>query len=58
MAGYFQSLFSEVILAELTAVGGVLILGIGINLLELTKVRLMNLLPALLVVVLLALIFG
>lgn len=58
MARYFQSLFSDVILAELTAVGGVLILGIGINLLEIKKVKLMNLLPALLVVVLLTSIFG
>ena len=42
---------------ELTATGGVLILGIAFNLLNLTQIRLSNLLPSLLVVVVLALIF-
>lgn len=37
--------------AEITAVGGVMIIGIGINLLEIKKIRLSNLLPALIVVI-------
>jgi uncharacterized membrane protein YqgA involved in biofilm formation len=53
-----QSVFSEVVVNQLTAVGGVLILGLGINLLELRRLRVANLLPALVVVVILALIFG
>ncbi len=42
---------SEFIKAELTATGGVMILGIGINLLEIKKIRLSNLLPGLLVII-------
>ena len=44
---------SDLIRAELTATGGIMILGIGINLLEIKKIRLSNLLPALVVVVVL-----
>ncbi len=58
MASSFQSLFSDAMVAELTAVGGVLILGIGINLLEIKKIKLMNLLPSLIVVVFLASLFS
>ena len=53
-----QSMFSEVVVNQLTAVGGVLILGLGVNLLELRKLRVANLLPALVVVVILALLLG
>jgi uncharacterized membrane protein YqgA involved in biofilm formation len=53
-----QSVFSEVVVNQLTAVGGVLILGLGINLLELRRLRIANLLPALVVIIVLALIFG
>ena len=41
--------------AELEAVGGVMVLGIGVHLLEIKKIRLSNLLPALLVVIILCL---
>jgi uncharacterized membrane protein YqgA involved in biofilm formation len=47
---------SEFIRAELTAVGGVMILGIGINMLEIKKIRLSNLLPGLVVVIIICLI--
>jgi uncharacterized membrane protein YqgA involved in biofilm formation len=49
---------SEVMVNQLTAVGGVLILGLGINLLGLAKLRVANLLPALVVIALLVAIFG
>ncbi|MBN2080917.1 DUF554 domain-containing protein [bacterium] len=49
---------SDVVINQLTAVGGLLILGLGLNLLEVTKLRIANLLPALVVVVGLALLFG
>ena len=42
---------SDMLRAEITAVGGIMIVGIGINLLEIKKIRLSNLLPALVVVV-------
>jgi uncharacterized membrane protein YqgA involved in biofilm formation len=46
---------SEFIKAELTAVGGVMILGIGINMLEIKKIRLSNLLPGLVVIIIICL---
>jgi uncharacterized membrane protein YqgA involved in biofilm formation len=47
---------SELIKTELTAVGGVMIIGIGINLLEIKKIRLSNLLPGLVVIIIICLI--
>lgn len=52
------NVFSPVAVNQLTAVGGVLILGLGINILGLKKIRVANLLPALVVVVILTMIFG
>lgn len=40
---------SDPMIVELSAVGGVMILGIGLNMLKLTKIKIANLLPALLV---------
>jgi uncharacterized membrane protein YqgA involved in biofilm formation len=55
-ASTFQSAFSDYLIAQLTATGGTLILGIGINLLGLTSIRLSSLLPSLVVIVGLSLI--
>lgn len=49
---------SDMLRAEITAVGGIMILGIGINLLEIKKIRLSNLLPALVVVVIICAVVG
>lgn len=49
---------SDLMRAELEATGGIMILGIGINLLELKKIRLSNLLPALVIVIILCLAVG
>jgi uncharacterized protein len=57
LAAQFQTLFPDIIISQLTAVGGVLILGIGLNLLEIKVIKTVNLLPALVVVVILTLIF-
>jgi uncharacterized protein len=46
-ASWAAGVFSEAMVAALTAAGGVLILGIGLRLLELREVRVANLLPAL-----------
>lgn len=56
-ARWMQGIFSEMVVAQLTAMGGILIIGVGINLLNLKKIKVTNLLPALLVVVILTLIF-
>jgi uncharacterized protein len=57
LAARFQTLFPEVLIRQLTAVGGALILGIGLNLLEIKAIKTVNLLPALLVDVVLTVIF-
>jgi hypothetical protein len=44
-------------IAELTASGGVLLIGVGINLLKIKKIRVANMLPTLLFSPLLALYF-
>ena len=46
-----QPFFTEPLMAQLTGCGGVLILGIGVNLLEIKRIPLSNLLPALPIVV-------
>jgi uncharacterized membrane protein YqgA involved in biofilm formation len=47
----------DVIIIELTAVGGVMIIGIGLNILGLPKIRVANLLPALVIAVTLAIVY-
>ena len=49
--------FTPEIIAGLTSTGGILLIGLGINILEIKKLRIMNMIPALLVVVILLSIF-
>ena len=58
LAMYASSFFTPAIIQGLTSVGGILLIGLGINILEIKKLRIMNMLPALLVVVLLLWIFA
>ena len=58
LAGYAGSFFTDEIILGLTSVGGILLMGLGINILEIKKLRIMNMLPSLIVVVLLIWIFG
>ncbi|MEN8122069.1 MAG: DUF554 domain-containing protein [Bacteroidota bacterium] len=51
-ASYLGEFFSEIIINELTAVGGILLIGLGINILEIKKIKIFNILPALVLVVL------
>ncbi len=51
LAWQLQSLFTPEIIRELTAVGGIIVMGIGINILGLQKVRVGNFLPALFIVI-------
>ena len=53
-----KDFLSPEIINEMTAVGGILILGIGFGLLEIKKIKIGNLLPAILVAALLAAIFN
>jgi uncharacterized membrane protein YqgA involved in biofilm formation len=58
LGGWMGEAVSPEVLANLTAAGGALILGIGLNLLELTGLRLVNFLPALVVAILLTLLLA
>ena len=57
-ASFFQQYFSDMMIAQITGCGGLLIVGIGINLLELAEIRLANLLPSLAYVVVLTFFFA
>lgn len=56
-AGYLQNFFNQVMINELTAVGGILLIGLGINILEILKIKISNMLPSLVIVIVLVLIF-
>jgi hypothetical protein len=56
-AGMLEPVFTPHLLNQLTGVGGILLLGLGLNLLEITTIKVLNMLPALLVVVVLSLLF-
>lgn len=51
LAGTFQQWLDPATMTELTAVGGTLIIGIGLNMLEVTRIALSNMLPSLLAVI-------
>ncbi len=46
-ASYLGAFFSEPMIMELTATGGILLIGLGFNILEIKKIKVFNLLPAL-----------
>jgi len=50
LAMYASSFFTPEIILGLTNLGGILLIGLGINILEIKKLRIMNMLPALVVV--------
>jgi len=53
LAALFGGVIPEQIITEIAGVGGVLIIGLGISILEIKKIKVLNMLPALLVEVLL-----
>lgn len=50
LAMYAGSFFTPEIIQGLTSVGGILLIGLGINILEIKKLRIMNMLPSLVIV--------
>jgi hypothetical protein len=58
LAAQLEDLLTEVVVDELSAVGGLLLIGLGINILEIKRLRIMNMLPALVIIVVLTLIFA
>lgn len=57
LARYAAHFFSDDIILGITNVGGILLIGLGINILGIKKLRIMNMLPSLIIVVLLIWIF-
>jgi len=51
-AYYLGNFFNPQIITELTATGGVLLIGLGINILAIKKIKVFNLLPSLLYIIL------
>jgi hypothetical protein len=58
IAMFAGSFFTPGIILELTSVGGILLVGLGLNILHISNLRVMNMLPALVVVVILLAIFA
>jgi uncharacterized membrane protein YqgA involved in biofilm formation len=52
LAGWLKPLFSPEMIREVTAVGGIMIMGIGVNISGWQKVRVGNMLPALVIILL------
>lgn len=48
---YFEAYLHPELITEISAVGGVIIIGIGLNILEITKIKVSNMLPALLLII-------
>jgi len=56
-AGLLGEFFSDGAINEMTAVGGLMLIGLGINILEIKTIKVINMLPGLLVAVILATLF-
>lgn len=57
-AGLLQGVLSQPVITEMSAVGGLLILGIGLNLLEIKEIKVGNLLPGIFVAIPLTLLLA
>lgn len=57
LAAFLGDFVSDPVIAEITAAGGLLLIGLGIDILEIKKLKILNMLPALVVAVVLAAIF-
>lgn len=55
-ATFLSGILSQAVIAEMTAVGSLMIVGLGLNLLEVTDIKIANLLPGILMPVVLGLI--
>ena len=53
-SAYIGEHFTDVIINDLSATGGILLIGLGINILEIKQLRILNMVPALVIVVILS----
>lgn len=58
LASWLGEALSDIIINELTATGGILLIGLGITILGIKKIEVLNLLPALLFIIPLVYFFG
>ncbi len=56
LALYFHNVFSPLLITQITATGGILVLAVALGLLDIKKIKVTNLLPALLVIIFFTLI--
>jgi len=56
-AGWLGEFFNEIVINEMSAVGGLMLIGLGINILKIKKIKVVNMLPGLVVAVILAINF-
>ncbi len=57
LASNMQNILTSSIINELSAVGGILLLGLGITILDIKKIKILNMLPSLIIVVILTYFF-
>ncbi|HLD12155.1 MAG TPA: DUF554 domain-containing protein [Candidatus Nanoarchaeia archaeon] len=57
-ASSLQQFLTPLLITALSGLGGILLLGLGINILEIKKLKILNMLPSLIVIVLLTYFFG
>lgn len=55
---FFGNYFNDNYINNLSSVGGLLLIGMGIRILEIKKIRVLNMLPALLIVLIMTYIAG
>jgi uncharacterized membrane protein YqgA involved in biofilm formation len=53
-SAYVEEYFTEAIISDLSATGGIMLIGLGINILEIKHLRILNMVPALVIVVILS----
>lgn len=49
LSGFLEPLLSEAIITEIVAVGSLMLIALGLNMLDVTKIRVMNMVPAMLI---------
>jgi uncharacterized membrane protein YqgA involved in biofilm formation len=58
LASIIAPYLSAAVVTEMTATGGILLIGVGINILEIKKIKVGNMLPAIFVPIILMLFMG
>jgi len=58
LAEYLGEFLSEIIINEITAIGGILLIGLGINILEIKKIKILNMIPSFVIIVVMVWLFA